>query len=69
MRQASTWRGQVTLVEPTGADTYVVVKTGVGLITVRTPPSTQVKIGDTVGLSVSGKHNNWFDAQSGLRLD
>ena len=65
----ATWRGQVTLVEPTGADTYVVVKTGVGLITVRTPPNTQVKIGDTVGMTVSGNHNNWFDAQSGLRLD
>ena len=62
------WRGEVILVEPTGADTYVVVRTGVGLITVRTPPSTQVLMGDTVGLSVSGRHNNWFDAQSGLRL-
>lgn len=28
----ASWRGQVTLVEPTGADTYVVVKTGVGLM-------------------------------------
>ena len=64
----SPWRGQVTLVEPTGADTYVVVKTGVGLITVRTPPSTQVALGDTVGMTVSSNHNNWFDAQSGLRL-
>jgi multiple sugar transport system ATP-binding protein len=62
------WRGVVTLVEPTGADTYVVVKTGVGLVTVRTPPSTQVVVGDNVGLSVSSNHNNWFDAQSGLRL-
>ncbi|WPC68043.1 ATP-binding cassette domain-containing protein [Rhodoferax ferrireducens] len=64
----ATWRGEVILVEPTGADTYVVVRTGVGLITVRTPPSTQVLMGDVVGLSVSGRHNNWFDAQSGLRL-
>jgi len=62
------WRGVVTLVEPTGADTYVVVKTGVGLITVRTPPSTQVRVGGNVGLSVSANHNNWFDTQSGLRL-
>jgi len=62
------WRGQVTLVEPTGADTYVVVKTAVGLITVRTPPSTQVKLNDTVGLTVSANHNNWFDTKSGLRL-
>jgi multiple sugar transport system ATP-binding protein len=62
------WRGEVTLVEPTGADTYVVIRTGVGLITVRTPPSTQVKVGDNVGLSVSANHNNWFDVQTGQRL-
>jgi len=68
LQDDATWRGQVTLVEPTGADTYVVVKTGVGLITVRTAPNTPVKIGDTVGMTVSGRHNNWFDAQSGLRL-
>ncbi|MDP3190866.1 ABC transporter ATP-binding protein [Rhodoferax sp.] len=64
----ASWRGEVTLVEPTGADTYVVVKTGVGLVTVRTAPNTPVKIGDSVGMTVSGRHNNWFDAQSGLRL-
>jgi len=64
----ASWRGQVMLVEPTGADTYVVVKTSVGLITVRTPPNTQVKMGDTVGMTVSSNHNNWFDAQTGLRL-
>jgi multiple sugar transport system ATP-binding protein len=46
----------------------VVVKTGVGLITVRTAPNTPVRIGDSVGMTVSGRHNNWFDAQSGLRL-
>jgi len=64
----ATWRGEVTLVEPTGADTYVVVKTGVGLVTVRTPPSTLVRVGDNVGMSVSRNHNNWFDVQNGLRL-
>ena len=62
------WRGAVTLVEPTGADTYVVVKTLAGPITVRVPPSTLVKVGDSVGLSVSSNHNNWFDVQRGLRL-
>jgi multiple sugar transport system ATP-binding protein len=67
-QEDATWRGVVTLVEPTGADTYVVVKTGVGLVTVRTPPSTLVKVGDNVGMSVSSNHNNWFDVQSGLRL-
>ena len=62
------WRGEVILVEPTGADTYVVVKTAAGTMTVRTAPSTPVKMGDQVGLSVSSRHNNWFDRQSGLRL-
>lgn len=62
------WRGEVMLVEPTGADTYVVVKTAVGPITVRVPPSTPIKVGEQTGLSVSNRHNNWFDAQSGLRI-
>jgi len=61
------WRGQVVLVEPTGADTYVVVKTAVGLMTVRAPASTKVQVGDTAGMTVSGRHNNWFDHQSGAR--
>jgi multiple sugar transport system ATP-binding protein len=46
----------------------VVVKTAVGLITVRTAPSTQISVGDNVGMTVSDHHNNWFDMQSGLRL-
>jgi multiple sugar transport system ATP-binding protein len=62
------WRGQVTLVEPTGADTYVVVKTAAGLMTIRVAPNSTYKVGEQVGLTVSNKHNNWFDAKSGLRL-
>jgi multiple sugar transport system ATP-binding protein len=62
------WRGEVVLVEPTGADTYVVVKTAVGLITVREPANTKVAVGENVGLTVSGRHNNWFDKASGSRI-
>ncbi len=62
------WRGEVVLVEPTGADTYVVVKTDVGPITVRVPPSTLIQVGEQIGLTVSSKHNNWFDTQTGLRM-
>jgi multiple sugar transport system ATP-binding protein len=62
------WRGEVSLVEPTGADTYVVVKTSVGPITVRAAANTKVKVGEMIGLSVSSKHNNWFDKTSGVRL-
>jgi multiple sugar transport system ATP-binding protein len=56
-------------VEPTGADTYVVVKTAVGLITVRAPANTKIKVGEHAGMTVSGKHNNWFDKATGLRVD
>jgi multiple sugar transport system ATP-binding protein len=62
------WRGEVVLVEPTGADTYVVVKTAVGLLTVRVAPNSVIKVGEHTGLTVSNKHNNWFDAKTGERL-
>ena len=62
------WRGQVSLVEPTGADTYVVVKTEVGAITVRAPANTKLQVGQTIGLTVSSRHNNWFHTTSGVRL-
>ncbi|APW39885.1 sugar ABC transporter [Rhodoferax koreense] len=62
------WRGQVSLVEPTGADTFVVVQTGAGNVTVRTSPETRVRPGDHVGLAVQAENVSWFDAQSGARL-
>jgi multiple sugar transport system ATP-binding protein len=63
------WRGEVLLLEPTGADTYVVVKTAAGLITVRAPANTKLNIGEHVGMSVSGRHNNWFDKATGIRVE
>ncbi|MHB1199277.1 MAG: ABC transporter ATP-binding protein [Polaromonas sp.] len=62
------WRGEVSVVEPTGADTYVVVKTAAGDVTVRTSPQTAVRPGDKVGLQAQAEHANWFDAASGVRL-
>jgi multiple sugar transport system ATP-binding protein len=62
------WRGEVLLVEPTGADTYVVVKTAVGQVTVRVAPQTPVRVGEHTGLAVSAAHANWFDANTGQRL-
>jgi multiple sugar transport system ATP-binding protein len=64
----ATWRGEVLLVEPTGADTYVVVKTDVGLITLRAPANTRLDIGEQVGMTVSDQHNNWFEKSSGKRI-
>ena len=62
------WRGVVNLVEPTGADTYVVVDTAAGKVTVRAAPQTQVRPGDAVGLEIQADHVTWFDQASGLRL-
>ncbi|MDB5851572.1 MAG: sugar transporter [Rhodoferax sp.] len=68
LTEGTPWRGQVSLVEPTGADTYVVVKTDAGTVTVRTSPETQVRPGDTVGLGVQAENVSWFDAKDGTRL-
>ena len=65
---AAPWRGEVSVVEPTGADTYVVVSTAAGNVTVRTAPMMQVRPGDRVGLAVSAGHASWFDEASGERL-
>ncbi len=65
----ASWRGEVMVVEPTGADTYVVVKTAAGDVTVRTAPKSQWKAGDQVGLRVSPANTNWFNTASGVRLD
>jgi multiple sugar transport system ATP-binding protein len=65
---AAPLRGEVSLVEPTGADTYVVVKTGVGDMTVRVSAQSRVRAGDAVGLQVAADHVNWFDAASGVRV-
>jgi multiple sugar transport system ATP-binding protein len=63
------WRGEIVLVEPTGADTYVVVKTAVGLMTVRVEPNSIVKVGELTGLTVSSRHNHWFDAKTEARIN
>lgn len=65
---AAPWRGEVSVVEPTGADTYVVVKTAAGNVTVRTAPQQAVKPGDRVGLAIQASHVNWFDEAVGNRL-
>ena len=62
------WRGEVSIVEPTGADTFVVVKTAAGDVTVRTSAQARVSPGDQVGLQASGDHASWFDVRSGQRL-
>jgi multiple sugar transport system ATP-binding protein len=67
LSDAALWRGQVNVVEPTGADTYVVIETAQGKVTVRTAPNVALRPGDTVGLDVQTTHVSWFDA-AGVRI-
>jgi multiple sugar transport system ATP-binding protein len=67
LSDAPAWRGQVSVVEPTGADTYVVIETAQGNVTVRTTPNMALRPGDTVGLEVNTAHVSWFDA-AGVRI-
>ncbi len=62
------WRGEVSLVEPTGADTFVVVQTTYGPVTVRANANTRVAPGERVGLQPQAHEAHWFDAQSGQRI-
>ena len=68
LSEEATWRGQVSLVEPTGADTYIVVQTVAGAMTARCSPDTEVLVGDNVGLRILADKVNWFDRESGARL-
>ena len=62
------WRGQVSVVEPTGPDTYVVVDTPAGNVTLRTDAQARVRPGERVGLAVSPAHAHWFDARTQERV-
>jgi len=63
----SAWRGVVSVVEPTGADTYLVIQTDAGDVTLRTTPGAALRPGQSVGLGLSPEHAHWFDTQ-GERL-
>eukprot|EP01037_Dinobryon_pediforme_P016608 gene16608-16789_t len=68
IQETAPWRGRVSVVEPTGPDTYVMVDTAAGSVTLRTDAQTRVQPGDTVGLAVEPANAHWFDASSENRL-
>ena len=68
MNDSAPWRGKVSVVEPTGPDTYVMVDTAAGSVTLRTDAQTSVQPGDAVGLAVEPANAHWFDASSENRL-
>ncbi len=66
--QTSDWHGVVSLVEPTGADTYLKIRTGNDSVNVRVSPERKVHVGDMVRLSFEPRHAHWFDANSQIRV-
>lgn len=68
MQETAPWRGRVSVVEPTGPDTYVMVDTAAGSVTLRTDAQTRVQPGEHVGLALAPAHAHWFDVKSEERL-
>ncbi|NJS36604.1 MAG: ABC transporter ATP-binding protein [Brachymonas sp.] len=63
----SDWRGTVTLVEPTGADTFIDVDAAGTHLTVRISPEVSLSPGQSIGLAANMQALHWFDSQ-GMRI-
>jgi multiple sugar transport system ATP-binding protein len=61
------WRGTISLVEPTGADTFIDVDAAGTHLTVRVSPELSLAPGQQIGLTANTQALHWFDAQ-GVRL-
>ena len=59
---------QVTMVEPTGPETYAFVETPVGSLVARVPGKVSQRVGDNVMLQWDPAHAHLFDAGTGARL-
>ena len=60
--------GRISMLEPTGPETYVLVDTAVGKLTVRVAGNVQRKVGDAVHLQWAPQRVHLFDASAGQRL-
>jgi len=61
------WQATVTLVEPTGADTFIEVDAAGTHLTVRVSPESNYAPGQQIGLTPQINALHWFDTQ-GVRL-
>jgi multiple sugar transport system ATP-binding protein len=66
---SSRLRGAILGAEYLGTTQIVVVETAEGVVKARIGADRAVAVGDTVGLSLSGKHLSLFDAASGRAID
>ena len=60
--------GQLSMIEPTGPETYATVDTAVGKLTARVPGVLHARVGDTVHLQWSADQAHLFDRASGVRV-
>jgi len=60
--------GQLTMIEPTGPETYVTADTPAGRLTARVPGAVRHRVGEAVHLQWLPGQAHLFDATSGLRV-
>jgi multiple sugar transport system ATP-binding protein len=60
--------GEITMLEPTGPETYVSVQTAAGMLVVRAPGKVLHQVGDKVKLAWETHDVHLFDAESQKRL-
>jgi multiple sugar transport system ATP-binding protein len=60
--------GTLSMIEPTGPETYATVDTAVGKLTARVPGVLQASVGDAVHLQWSAEQAHVFDRASGVRV-
>jgi multiple sugar transport system ATP-binding protein len=65
---ASGLPGTLSMIEPTGPETYVTTDTALGKLTARLPGPAPGRVGDAVHLRWSAEQAHLFDAASALRL-
>ncbi|MCR5863876.1 ABC transporter ATP-binding protein [Aquincola sp. J276] len=60
--------GTLSLIEPTGPETYATVDTAAGPLTIRVPGNLRAHVGDAVHLRWDAAHAHLFDAATELRV-
>ncbi len=60
--------GKLSMIEPTGPETYATVDTTAGKLTARVPGVLQAHVGDAVHLQWQADQSHVFDQASGVRL-
>ncbi len=60
----SSFKAQVEVIEPMGAETYAYLKSGARTLVLRVSGNTPIKVGDTVNLSIDQEKLHLFNAQT-----